>query len=388
MSLVREENVGKSSYASKYQMTDWETILSDVKNNSGQFPYIYLQHSSRDQTCNRGDERYFAEKMITPLLAAISQNNRVTRLHVFIDKINNPVHIDRVSKAMLRFVQNVLPHQRSLQTFTMCLSNRMGIQFYDCMAQALVKNSSLDRLSLCATDEDDKTCFRALSAIARALKANNTLTSINISTLKFSRRAMGELVQGLNQNSHLKSLSLCHTNIDNALLSILAETMRNHRSITDLHLDCNPVNDIDPLCSSLRYNGTLRQLTLAGGPILKGSSVASLLNLLQQSVSIEEVKLYRPNINASARALISSELTANRSLKLLYSRCQSEKGLPLHLLAQVMERLARKPSFIFEFVKCHFISFPVDDPRSNSSSGPNKRLRVAEDSHSRKVPKV
>jgi hypothetical protein len=155
--------------------------------------------------------------------------------------------------------QNVLPHQRSLQTFTMCLSNRMGIHFYDCMAQALVKNSSLDRLSLCATDEDDKTCFRALSAIARALKANNTLTSINISTLKFSRKAMGELVQGLNQNSHLKSLSLCHTNIDNALLSILAETMRNHRSITDLHLNCNPVNDIDPtllLASIQRYTAS------------------------------------------------------------------------------------------------------------------------------------
>ncbi|XP_067029168.1 protein NLRC3-like isoform X2 [Acropora muricata] len=138
--------------------------------------------------------------------------------------------------------------------------NQIGYVGADALAKALEENSTLTSLDLSQNQIGDV----GADALAKGLKENSTLTLLDLSGNKIRDLGADALAKGLKENSTLTSLDLSENQIGDVGADALAKGLKENSTLTSLTLNLNQIGDIgaDALAEGLKKNSTLTSLNL------------------------------------------------------------------------------------------------------------------------------
>ena len=130
------------------------------------------------------------------------------------------------------------------------------------LAAALCKNTTLNDLNLSRNPIGEH--VEGVTAVARMLVENKTLTMLDLWDCHISSEGAVELAAVLCKNSTLKRLNLDHNLIGVEGASSMSDMLQHNTSLEDLHLCDDSVGEegVHQLINSLKHNQTLRELQL------------------------------------------------------------------------------------------------------------------------------
>ena len=132
------------------------------------------------------------------------------------------------------------------------------------LAAALCENTILRSLNL--TNNPIGEHVEGVTAVAKMLAENKTLTNLYLRICHISSEGAVELAAALNKNSTLKSLYLDHNLIGVKGASSMSDMLQHNTSLEKLYLDDDSVGEegVHQLINSLKHNQTLSRLRLPG----------------------------------------------------------------------------------------------------------------------------
>eukprot|EP00942_MAST-04A_sp_MAST-4A-sp1_P010189 g10189.t1 len=134
---------------------------------------------------------------------------------------------------------------------------------------------------------------RDLQNIGAALKANNTLTYLDLNNNNITDvQSIGEFIgEGLKTNNTLKSLILWNNNITD--LQSIGGLLKTNNTLETLYLDNNNITDVQSIGEALKTNNTLEELRLRNNNI---TDVESIGEGLKTNNTLKKLRLDRNNI--------------------------------------------------------------------------------------------
>ena len=130
------------------------------------------------------------------------------------------------------------------------------------LAAALCKNTTLKHLNLNRNPIGEH--VEGVTAVAKMLVENKTLTKLDLRDCHISSEGAVELAAALCKNSTLKHLNLSRNPIGVEGASSMSDMLQHNTSLEDLHLCDDSVGEegVHQLINSLKHNQTLRELWL------------------------------------------------------------------------------------------------------------------------------
>jgi Ran GTPase-activating protein (RanGAP) involved in mRNA processing and transport len=186
---------------------------------------------------------------------------------------------------------------------------------------ALYRNTSIQRFDISDNGLDD---LAAATALRQLLRRNRTITTLNIHSNIFGRNvtAVSCIAHGFSDNTTLQELDLSSCELDDQGLSILAESLGQHkRSLVNLNLSANLIT-----CSGLRALvnnataalSTVTNLDLSLNPVLdEGAIFLAETSRLQTLPSPTHLSLVKCRISDDGIVVLMSALEENQTLEYL-----------------------------------------------------------------------
>ena len=177
--------------------------------------------------------------------------------------------------------------------------------------KALKANSSLTSLNL----EGNFIGEDGASFLSHALKANSSLTNLNLSINSIGDAGASSLSKTLKANSSLTNLNLSYNRIGDAGASSLSKALKENSSLAVLGLTDNFIGDTGASCLSkaLKANFFLADLNLSCNRI-GDTGASSLSEALKENSSLAVLDLTGNSIGDTGASCLSKALTANSSL--------------------------------------------------------------------------
>ena len=181
----------------------------------------------------------------------------------------------------------------------------------------LEKNSSLTHLDLSFNLFDG-----VVPSLSKALKANFSLTSLNLKGNSVGEDGASSLSKALKANSSLTDLNLSHNRIGDAGASFLSQALKANSSLTDLNLSINSIGDAgaSSLSKALKANFSMTDLNLSCNRI-GNAGASSLSKALKENSSLVVLGLTDNFIGDTGASCLSKALKANFSLTDLNLSC-------------------------------------------------------------------
>ena len=203
--------------------------------------------------------------------------------------------------------------------------NPIGNNGAESIAEALMSNTTLRTLGIYFKKPRSRReiSIRAAGAahLARALKVNTALLSLDLNGNKIGDKGAMELAKALRANSTLESLDLRYNGIRDRGAAALANSIKENdaTALTDLMLDGNSLGDDGTyaIFDSLRRNNTIQKITLPltnmGRPYSRRTSRV-ISQALSENTSVTELDLTFNNMEDGAAEEISKGMMTNTSL--------------------------------------------------------------------------
>jgi Ran GTPase-activating protein (RanGAP) involved in mRNA processing and transport len=199
-----------------------------------------------------------------------------------------------------------LSRNTSIKVLNISENNLMDIESAELFRKVLRSNKTMTALDL------SQIPFRymagAVDCIVDGLGSNSTLLKIDLSNCALGDEGVSSLAQAFGaRNTTLQKLKLGLNVISSSGIGVLLEAMEHSSHITDLELDCNPIEDKGAtLLARALENNALRNLTrlsLLGCGIGDDGFIA-LVSALEQNTSLLYLDL-RSNYAVSERAYLA-----------------------------------------------------------------------------------
>ena len=199
---------------------------------------------------------YISSKGAVKLAAALCNNTKLKHL----DLTNNPIgeHVEGVTAVAKMLVENKTLTDLELQDCH--ISSEGAVE----LAAALCKNTKLKRLDL--TNNPIGEHVEGVTAVAKMLVENKTLTDLELQDCHISSEGAVKLAAALCKNSTLKHLDLRRNPISVEGASSMSDMLQTNTSLEVLWLSDDSVGEegVHQLINSLKHNQTLRRLRLPG----------------------------------------------------------------------------------------------------------------------------
>jgi len=194
------------------------------------------------------------------------------------------------------------------------LKDEMKLDEHDVQALSneLKRNSSLKAFRLSSHNLP-----AAATAMAEALKVNNTLKLLYLDGNRIGDDEIKSFANSMKLNSSLNTLNLRDNNVGIAGAKILAETLLMNTSLEYVDLSCNKIGDsgVKFLAKSLKKNDSIKNLQLSNNGIGTAGAVA-LADMLKVNMRLNELNLSENQIGGAVTALCKA-LKQNNMLKTL-----------------------------------------------------------------------
>ena len=179
------------------------------------------------------------------------------------------------------------------------------------LSQALAANSSLTSLNL----SRNSIGATGVASLSQALTVNSSVTNLNVSWNNVFDTGAASLSEALTVNSSLTSLDLSRNSIGATGAACLSQALTANFSLSDLNLSWNIIGDSGAasLSQALKANSSLNHLNLSWN-IIGDSGAASLSQALTANSSLNSLDLSRNSISAIGATSLSQVLIANSSL--------------------------------------------------------------------------
>ena len=183
-----------------------------------------------------------------------------------------------------------------------------------CLSKALKANSSVTSLNLGGNFVGED----GASSLSKALKANSSLTNLNLSLNSIGDDGASSLSKALKANSSLTSLNLSSTSIGDAGASSLSKALKANSSLANLNLSINSIGDAgaSSLSKALKANSFLTDLDLSDNSI-GDAGASSLSKTLTANSSLTALDLSYNSIGDVGASCLSKALTASSSMNML-----------------------------------------------------------------------
>ncbi|XP_068744276.1 NLR family CARD domain-containing protein 3-like [Montipora capricornis] len=179
-----------------------------------------------------------------------------------------------------------------------------------------------------------------VSALARALEINSTLTYLNLSDNEIGDSGAGALAKAMERNSTLTFLDLCISGkIGDSGAAALAKAMELNSSLTELHLGYNEIGDsgAGALAKAMERNSTLTKLSLFGNEI-GDSGAGALAKAVERNSTLTKLSLFGNEIGDSGAAALARAVERNSTLTELHLGYNEIGDSGAGALAKAMER--------------------------------------------------
>ena len=155
--------------------------------------------------------------------------------------------------------------------FRVVLTKKYGVNFDD--SRVILDGKNI-------RDED-------LQSIGEALKANNTLTTLDLDNNNITDvQSIGEL---LKTNNTLTMLNLNNNNIFD--VQSIGEGLKSNKTLEILDLGNNYITDVQSIGEALKTNNTLWSLTLSYNKITDDSGIQSIIDGLKTNNTLRYLRL-------------------------------------------------------------------------------------------------
>lgn len=174
----------------------------------------------------RSDQTHFNWKAAQIIADAMTYNKYVTCLRLG----NN------ICNGGAEELARMLEHNTTLKVLDLSGNSSIlagGVTF---LATALKKNTTLTTLILSESNVKQKACV----ALSSMLAVNKTLTTLDVSSNNIGDRGLKSLLEFIqNRNRGLTTLSIANNRITSAGANILAETVRENKTLTSIDIGYN-----------------------------------------------------------------------------------------------------------------------------------------------------
>ena len=185
-----------------------------------------IKKNDETLTCFRSVETHFGWEAAKIIAEAMRGNIYVTYL-----RLGNNIG-DVGAEAFAR----MLEHNTTLKVLDLSGNSSITARGVTFLANALKKNTALTTLNLSMTNVKHKAC----SALSSMLAVNKTLTTLDVSSNNIGDRGLKSLLEFIqNRNRGLTTLSIANNRITSAGANILAETVRENKTLTSIDIGYN-----------------------------------------------------------------------------------------------------------------------------------------------------
>ena len=250
------------------------------------------------------------------LSSAKIKNVGAAVISVVLEKNSSLTHLDLSFNAfdgVVSSLSKALKANSSLTSLNLG-GNFVGEDGASSLSKALKANSSLTNLNLSQNSIGDD----GASSLSKALKANFSLTSLNLSATSIGDAGASSLSKALKANSSLANLNLSINSIGDAGASSLSKALKANSSLTNLNLSLNSIGDAGAFSFSkaLKANSSLTSLNLSSTSI-GDAGASSLSKALKANSFLTDLDLSDNSIGDAGASSLSKTLTANSSLTAL-----------------------------------------------------------------------
>ena len=202
----------------------------------------------------RIDQNSLSSESVASIITGLSHNSSLTELN-----ISN----SHFSMANIDILASVLKdHSKCTLTVLYLEDCHISSEGAVELAAALYRNATLEHLDLRQNPIGE--CVGGVTAVAKMLVENKTLTKLYLESCHISIECAVELASALCKNSTLKDLNLNHNPIGVKGASSMSGMLQHNTSLEELHLCDVSVGEegVHQLINSLKHNQTLRELWL------------------------------------------------------------------------------------------------------------------------------
>ena len=253
------------------------------------------------------DENDLSSKSVASIITGLSHNSSMTLLN-----ISN----SHFSMANVESLASVLKdHSKSTLTELYLQDCHISSEGAVELAAALYKNTTLKQLDLTHNP------IGVEGAVAKMLAENKTLTGLALRYCHISSEGAVELAAALCKNTTLRNLNLSHNPIGEHVegVTAVAKMLVENKTLTELYLRYCYISSEGAceLAAALCKNSTLKHLDLDHNPIgVEGAS--SMSNMLQHNTSLVELYLSDYSVGEEGVHQLINSLKHNQTLRKLW----------------------------------------------------------------------
>ena len=259
------------------------------------------------------DQNNLSSESAASIITGLSHNSSLTTLYI------SNSHFSMANVDSLASDSVLKDHSKCTLTVLILRDCHISSEGAVKLAAALCKNTTLNDLDLSHNPIGEH--VEGVTAVAKMLVENKTLTELYLQDCHISSEGAVELAAALWKNSTLNDLNLDHNPIGEHVegMTAVAKMLVENKTVTKLHLwDCHISSEgAVKLAAALCKNSTLKRLNLNHNPIgVKGAS--SMSDMLQHNTSLEYLHLRDDSVGEEGVHQLINSLKHNQTLRKLW----------------------------------------------------------------------
>ncbi|XP_068742417.1 NLR family CARD domain-containing protein 3-like [Montipora capricornis] len=213
--------------------------------------------------------------------------------------------------------------------------NLVGPSSVSALARAMEVNSTLTYLKL----SDQLIGASGAGALAKAVERNSTLTYLNLSVNEIGDSGAAALAKAMERNSTLTELDLSVNEIGDSGAAALAKAMERNSTLTYLNLLMNDISSFGTLAlaKAMEVNSTLTSLGLSFIGEIGDSGAAALAKAMEFNSTLTSLTLWCCTIGDSCAVALAKAIEFNSTLTSLTLWCCTIGDSCAVALAKAME---------------------------------------------------
>jgi hypothetical protein len=212
---------------------------------------------------------------------------------------------------------------------------------------ALATNRTLRRLKFRDIDHGSTFCFH----LAKALETNHFLQELDFIAVALSTQA-ANVALGLRLNQGLTRLDLSYTNCNDQAARVLGMVLERNRSLRQLVLYDNCIEDPTTIAQALKSNTTLEVLDISHN-VLAGPGVLLLAEAIGLNSGLTDLNLSKNYLDTSFSSQFAESLRKNSTLTQLDLSRNFLRDAGIALLGQALVRNSTLTSLCLTYTGCN-----------------------------------
>ncbi len=211
-------------------------------------------------------------------------------------------------------IAEALRHNQTLTTLNMS-QNRVGDSGATAIAEAVCHNQTLTTLDM----SENRVGYSGATAIVEALRHNQTLTTLDMSWNQVGDSGATAIAEALRHNHTLTTLDMSRNQVGDSGATAIAEAVRHNRTLTTLSMSGNQVgvNGATAIAKALRHNQTLTTLNMYRNQV-GDSGATAIAEALRHNQTLTTLDMSYNQVGDSGATAIAKALRHNQTLTVLH----------------------------------------------------------------------